>query len=247
MEIALLQTLEKLAREKSVKFQTKSAPGYSMRALFLLFSLLFLSWSNLSGLWLQTSAQGTNRPLELNPMTSGLNSSESSPEAIRNKLRLLDGRVEDGPFRAGTATLDIRAKDIYKRYLVKASTLTSKLLKIKATADIRKEKYTLQRLAAMTQSLSIENSVFKDSFENGEDQFQSYLLIQNAIANMEDAVAYWREANQTRMLYRGTALDKAEDDEVLKIKLQTAFSAIEELKGLDNVRKVLDKNLTEDQ
>jgi hypothetical protein len=169
----------------------------------------------------------------------------SAPEAIKNRLRVIDGRVQRGPERLPTGGLDIRNKEIYPKYLEKASVLTSKLVRIKTEADSFRENYSLQRLAALTQGLSIENTTFRDSFQNGEEQYQSYQMIQKAIQEMEDAIAYWRQANRSRMLYRGTQLEKAQDDEVLKLKLEMAFSAIEQLKGITQVRQVLDRNLEE--
>lgn len=165
-----------------------------------------------------------------------------------SELQQLDARIESGPraFQAEIKTVNIKTRDIYKAYLIKASTLTRKLTKIKSEADKRQDRFSLQRLAAMTHALSMENTTFRGTFEHGEDKFYSYQLIEKAVTSMEDAVSYWRQSNQTRQLYRGSALDKVEDDEILKLKLQAAFSAIEQLKGIENVRQVLDKNLQED-
>jgi hypothetical protein len=166
---------------------------------------------------------------------------------LEQRIKVLDGYVEssDTPIPAYARSSRLRAQDIYQQYVEKAQTITQKLLKVKADADRQKTKYSLQRLAAISHSLDIENAAFQDSLTHGEGAFESYQLIQQAVLALNDATQYWREANQTRPLSRGTAADQAIDDEVLKIKLEQAFAAIEQLKQLDKLRTVLDKNLQE--
>jgi hypothetical protein len=103
----------------------------------------------------------------------------------------------------------------------------------------------LQQLGAFTQSLSAENLHFKGSFTHGEEKFQTYQLIQTAIHNLEDASNYWRIANRYRSLYRGSLREHMEDDQILKLKIQTALNAIDELKNIVHTRESLSKDLTD--
>lgn len=164
-------------------------------------------------------------------------------------LMQLDARIQSGSavFQAELRALNIKQRDVYQAYLDRASLITEKLIHVKALSEKRPtERFSLQRLAALSHALSLENSAFRNSFTHGEEQFYSYQLIQQAVLAMEDAVSYWRQSNEVRQLYRGTALDLAEDDEILHLKLQTAYSAIEQLRGIEKVRHALHKNLMDD-
>ncbi len=161
---------------------------------------------------------------------------------VRSDLAVLDAQIY------GSATANVpqltgtrlKARDLYHAYLARASTLTNSLYKVKKEITLNQNSLSLQHLGALTQRLSSENRQFADTFKYGEEAFQSYQLIQKAVLNLEEAVEYWRLANKYRKLYRGSVLEKAEDDEILQVKIQTALTAIEDLKKIEAMRKALD-------
>jgi hypothetical protein len=63
---------------------------------------------------------------------------------------------------------------------------------------------------------------------------------------LEDAIHYWRLSNHYRRFFRGSSKEHAEDDEILKIKLQTALNTIDELKAIMDTREALGKTLTDE-
>ena len=91
----------------------------------------------------------------------------------------------------------------------------------------------LQQLAALNRQVQAEQRRFRDGFSNGEEDFQTYKLIQKAATSLDDAVTYWRISRKHRPHFRGLVFNKEEDDKVLKDRLQTALNAIEELKGIN--------------
>jgi hypothetical protein len=170
---------------------------------------------------------------------------DSSVQQVENRLKKLDGYVQSEPqfIPLQLDTTDIKIRDIYRNYLAKASAITQALLRFKSDADTHEREFTLQRLSAFSQELVAENNAFKNSFEHGEEQFESYQLIAKAILSVEDAAQYWKISSRYRVLYRGTTSDKASDDESLKIKLEAAFQAIERLQAIEEVRKALDEHV----
>jgi glutamate mutase epsilon subunit len=167
---------------------------------------------------------------------------------IRQDLNKIDSYSADGGYVNASVIVgrSIKARDIYRSYLERAAVLSGGLLKVRQHLDLNDRSMTLQELGAMTQRLSAENLHFRGSFHHGEERFQTYRLIEKAITNLEDALNYWRAANKYRPLYRGSAREVREDDEVLRIKLQTAVNAIDELKIIEDTREALSKDLTED-
>jgi hypothetical protein len=168
-------------------------------------------------------------------------------DEVRADLAKIDVRIETGPesVESMLQTVDIKTRSIYQAYLDQAGTLSQKLLTLRETINTRKQTLTLQQLAAMSQALSVENKRFKRGFHHGEEEFHSYQLIQKAVTNLEELVQYWRLANRYRSLYRGSTLALAEDDLFLKNRLQTALFAIDDLKAIREVNRLLDENLNE--
>lgn len=169
-------------------------------------------------------------------------------ETLRNDLSELDNLASAGLW--GDASVitgqEIRARDIYGRYIEKAAKISDELLKVKTKLSDQQGTVSLQQLGAICQKVSLTNTRFKNTFQYGEEQFQTYQLIQKAISDLESAISYWRVSNQYRKIYRGGARERIEDDEVLKIKLLTATNTIEALKTIMDTRETLSRNLEED-
>lgn len=168
-------------------------------------------------------------------------------DEIRADLAKIDVRIQgqaeaNAPMPTGGV---IKPRDVYHAYLARAEKISGQLLSVKERLERHGNTMSLQQLGALSQELTASNRRFEDTFKYGEEQFQSYRLIQKAIHSLEDAIRYWRLCNEYRAMYRGSALEKANDDEVLQIKLQTAITAIDELKAIREMRQALE-TLNED-
>jgi hypothetical protein len=168
----------------------------------------------------------------------------NSTDELRRDLAQIDQKAAEGMYGEASVLVgrNIKARDIYKNYLERAEGISGQLLSVRPRLT---ETFTLQQLGAFTQSLSAENLRFKGTFTHGEEKFQTYQLIQTAIHNLEDASNYWRIANRYRSLYRGSLREHMEDDQILKLKIQTALNAIDELKSIVHTRESLSKDLTD--
>lgn len=168
-------------------------------------------------------------------------------EQLRLDLSKIDGLNAEGLFGEASVIVgkEIKARDIYLRYIKRAAGISDELLTIRTKMELQGDTINLQQLGAICQKISLTNSRFKDSFQYGEEDFQTYQLIQKAIGNLEAAISYWRIANQYRKVYRGGLQERMEDDEVLKVKLLTAMNAIEELKAVMETRAALSRDLEE--
>jgi hypothetical protein len=166
---------------------------------------------------------------------------------VREDLAVIDARVSTGAYENGELVVGetIKARDIYRTYLKKAAELSEELVSVRQKLDLNKQTVSLQQLGAMSRNLTAENAHFKDTFRFGEDKFQTYQLIEKAVYNLEDAIKYWQMTNRFRWLYRGSSGERDEDDAILKIKLQTAVNAIDELKVILETRETLSRNLDE--
>ncbi len=170
--------------------------------------------------------------------------------SIREDLSALDETlfgesqaVIQDPSQAILGKTSIQARVIYQGYLERAVGVTDELMLLREVLNQQGGQLSLQRLGAFTQALKRENHLFKDTFTHGETEFTSYQLIQTAVSRLEDALNYWRQANRYRRGYRGSVLAREEDDEVLKIKLQQARQAIEELHVITEARKALERDI----
>ena len=70
---------------------------------------------------------------------------------------------------------------------------------------------------------------------------QSYQLIDQAVRSLDEAVTYWRSVRQYRAQYRGAAWEETDDDEVIRIKLETALTASDALAQLQDTQAILKK------
>ncbi len=160
-----------------------------------------------------------------------------------------EGTPENGlnsGMNGGLGELDLPAADlttraIYRDYLRRASGISRTLLSIQRRMDAANWTLSLQQLGALSQGVVSQNERFRDTFDHGEESFYSYQLIQQAVTELDSAMDYWRKTNRYQSTYRGTTIEKADDDEVLKLKLEKVFSIIEELKALEVARRALDK------
>ncbi len=175
-------------------------------------------------------------------------SSDAELAQLKQDLDKLDTLVSQG--LVGEASVvagqEIRARDIYRRYLDKAASMSQELLRVNQKINTAGQDISLQQLGAICQKVSLANLRFKSTFQLGEDQFQSYRLIQEALTNLEAATEYWRVSNRFRKVHRGGAKEQMEDDEILRVRLLKAVNAIEELKRLMDTRAALSKDLEED-
>lgn len=169
-------------------------------------------------------------------------------EAVRRDLEKIDAYASEGIYDNASVIVgrDIRARDIYRAYIEKAADISGSLISIRPRLEMQDETLTLQQLGALSQRLSAQNSRFRDGFKHGENKFHTYRLIETAVTNFEDAINYWRLSNHYRKTYRGAARERIEDDEILKIKLQMAMNAIDELKVILQAREKLNRDLEEE-
>jgi hypothetical protein len=169
-------------------------------------------------------------------------------EALRNDLKEMDSLTNGGLWGKASVIVgqEIRARDIYRRYIEKAAKISEELLKVKTRLSDQQGTVSLQQLGAIYQKVSLSNTRFKNTFQHGEEQFQTYQLIQKAIDNLESAISYWRISNQYRKIYRGGSRERMEDDEILRFKLLTATNAIEALKTIVDTQDALSRNLEDD-
>lgn len=169
-------------------------------------------------------------------------------ESVKQDLSKLDEYASEGKYDEAGVLIgkDIKARDIYRAYLNRASQMSNELLSVREKMGWQLDTLSLQELGALSQRLALYNLRFKEGFSHGEQKFQTYKLIEKAVSNLEDAIFYWRTSNRFRHLYRAALSDKKVDDEILKTKLETAMNAIDELKAIVEAWEALTRDLTED-
>jgi hypothetical protein len=168
-------------------------------------------------------------------------------EAVKRDLAEIDSDASAQAYGNASVIIgqDIKARDVYRLYLKHAEGISADLLNVRKQLDLQARTVNLQQLGALTQRLSLDNARFKNAFTHGEEEFHTYQLIEKAVISLEDAVRYWRIANEYRPIYRGSAREKGEDDEILKLKLQTAMNAADALSAIIDTRKALEQDLDE--
>ncbi|MBX2860270.1 MAG: hypothetical protein KTR14_03485 [Vampirovibrio sp.] len=161
------------------------------------------------------------------------------PPRVLADLQAIDASTASGsrPVVVKLRKLDVDTRQVYQAYVERAADISQELVRVKKWADVKGGMLNLQHLSARTQQVQMKNQEFAQAFDHGEEEFYTYQLIQKAVASLEDAVTYWRHANTYREMFRGSTLNQYEDDETLKIKLKTAFNAIQEL---DRIRETAD-------
>ncbi|MBY0449421.1 MAG: hypothetical protein K2X01_02190 [Cyanobacteria bacterium] len=147
------------------------------------------------------------------------------------------------PITVTLSKTSIRARDVYRRYMTQAADVSQQLLHVRQDILVNGGSVSLQRLGAISQGLNSQNVLLKNALQNGETDFESYQLIQKAIAALDDATQYWRSANRYRPIYRGAGFEENEDNQLLKVKLQTAMTAIEQLQRIVDTQNTLQKGL----
>lgn len=198
-----------------------------------LFIFQFVGWG-VAEKTVHSSAQYTSEKAELS--------------AIKRDLDQIDLAGAGGRYRDAGVLIgkDIKARDIYRAYLKGAAKISQDLLLIRNKLDAQHQTFSLQELGAMAQEITFDNLSFRDSFQHGETNFQTYQLIEKAIFNLEDAMHYWKIANHYRRFYRGSRQNRAEDQETLQVRLQTAINSIEALQQIIETREALEKDLNEE-
>lgn len=169
-------------------------------------------------------------------------------ESVKEDMAKLDAYASEGKYEEAGVLIgkDIKARDIYRAYLNRASQMSNELLSVREKMGLQLDTLSLQELGALSQRLALHNLRFKEGFSHGEQKFQTYKLIEKAVSNLEDAIFYWRTSNRFRHIYHGGLSARRADDEVLRTKLETAMNAIDELKAIVEAREALTRDLTED-
>lgn len=174
----------------------------------------------------------------------------SDADLLEEKLQRIDEKGQSQgrrTFQIRATSSVVRPKNNYALYQRLAAGLVAKLLRIKAENDSQSTpySYSLQRLAAITHSVSVENQALHVALEGEENRYQSYQKILQAVTALEEATQYWRQSNEAQNLGRGSRQDTNQDQEIVRIKLQSAMGAIEELKEFEALKLTLDKNIRE--
>ncbi|MGE0200611.1 MAG: hypothetical protein AB7P76_06550 [Candidatus Melainabacteria bacterium] len=186
------------------------------------------------------------------PLPSGLYEKNLAPlgtdiEAAQKAIQRLDGMdtppgVQNPDLTAlNNQTGSLPAPRAYQQYVQHAAQLSVDLLNIRNRMDRSDWTLTLQQLGALSQQVALERNALKAGFQHGEEAYYSFRLMDEAISGLEEAIGYWQITNRFRRVHRATVIEKAEDDEVLMRKLQTAFSRIDALEKVQKTRSGLNK------
>ncbi len=209
----------------------------------------FIGWTLTSIVWLTGYFLFSEWGMAEKTVQAGARYTNSAElEGLKRDLDQIDGFASQGLYAEASVIVgkDIRARDVYQKYIKRAAGISNLLLGVKQKLNEQGDTVTLQQLGAICQRASLDNTRFRDTFSHGEDQFQTYRLIQKAIVNLEAAISYWRISNKYRKVYRGGARERMEDDEILKTKLVNAMNAIDELKTIMATREALSRDLEEE-
>ncbi len=132
---------------------------------------------------------------------------------------------------------------MYANYVEAADPISQKLIHILERFEASPEGLSLQALGGYVQWLSAENKRFKDQFQYGEETFASYKLIQQATNDLVGVWQYWRLSDNFKESFRGTKRAAFQDNQVIRVRLQSAREAIVELKELSELRASLNKSV----
>jgi hypothetical protein len=167
-------------------------------------------------------------------------------EGVKNALQSDEKDAEnvpDGIIVGG----EIKPHDRYRVYLTHAAEISRDLLHVRDILESQGRRLNLQQLGALTQRLSVGRDRFRESLAPGEETFETYRLINRAVTSLEEAIVYWRVANRYRPWLRGSLAERAEDEDILQLKLQAAVNAIDALGDVVKMRQTLSRDLDEDQ
>lgn len=238
-----LQALSTIGFTRTMHPKT-SVPPSRLPVSFRQLRYLLVSIGLIANLFLFHEWAVANQPVMAQPQA---NQHQDLAE-LRQNLSQIDQDASQGLFANATVLVgrNLQARNIYRHYLEHAEPISQQLLSLRVYLAQNDQVLNLQQLAAKTQSLSTANQRFRTSWIHGEERFQSAKLIQNAVHNLEDAIHYWRIANQYRTLYRGSTQEHREDDQILRLKIQAALTAIDQLQIIVDTRKALSKDLSEE-
>lgn len=169
-----------------------------------------------------------------------------TPEAVKHRLQSEEKEMEsipDGVIVGG----EIKLQDRYRAYLAHAAEISRDLLHVRDMLGSQDRRLNLQQLGALTQRLSVARDRFREGLVPGEETFESYRLINRAVTSLEEAIVYWRVANRYRPWLRSSLAERAEDEDILQLKLQAAVNAIDALEEVVKMRQTLSRELDEDQ
>jgi hypothetical protein len=174
----------------------------------------------------------------------------SDADLLEEKLQRIDEKGQSQgrrTFQIRATSSVVRPKNNYALYQRLAAGLVAKLLRIKAENDQQSTpySYSLQRLAAITHSVTVENQALHVALEGEETRYQSYQKILQAVTSLEEATQYWRQTNEAQSLGRGSRQEANQDQEIVRLKLQNAMGAIETLKEFEALKMTLDQNVRE--
>jgi hypothetical protein len=79
------------------------------------------------------------------------------------------------------------------------------------------------------------------TFRPEDANYKTYQLVQQAVANLEDALAFWQATETIGASYRPTAVNVDEEAVYLDAKLRVALESLAELKQLTDLYWLLEK------
>ncbi len=171
---------------------------------------------------------------------------------VQADLQKIDVKVQYGVSPApealpGTHGETIKSQQIYQAYRLQIAGLTKSLLEMKDRLDHRDTdpSFNLQQLGAMSHGLVTRSQQVRSVFKHGEADLQSYQLIDQAVKSLDEAVTYWRGVTRYRAQYRGESWEQTDDEDVIRIKLENALTAIDTLRQLQDTQAILNKMNTE--
>ncbi|MCS6267559.1 MAG: hypothetical protein H2174_08340 [Vampirovibrio sp.] len=100
---------------------------------------------------------------------------------------------------------------------------------------------TLQWFASQVVWARLLQQQSAGTFKPEDAQYKTYQLVQQAVANLEDALAFWQGNEAIGASYRPTAVNVDEEAVYLDAKLRVALESLVELKQLTDLYWLLEK------
>jgi hypothetical protein len=170
-----------------------------------------------------------------------------SPEAFRQEMAQLRNLLKNeggSPLENDSVIVggELKATSRYRQYLNKAADISQELLNVREQLLTEGGKLSLQELGALSQEFTMQYEHFSKQLSPYEKSFQSAQLIETAVSSLDEAIDYWKTSNHYRRWEHGSNTDKADDDEILQLKLQTANTAIGNLSGIVKTRQLFNRS-----